>query len=118
MAKSCYLVEGFRQAFHLKLNLPIHQLVKDMVGNVWSIKGNNKMTLVNSVLVPNMTFWAGKVSVTFKSFKHHKRSALETRVLQVANGEVFPAALLKSGSACTTVWSFQAPQGYPHTVFI
>lgn len=51
VAKSHYLVEGIRQLFHLRLDRPIHQLVKDRVGNVRSVKGNNKTELVNTQAV-------------------------------------------------------------------
>ncbi len=48
--KTRYLVEGFRQVFHLRLNQPIHQIVKDRHANSRMVKGN-KMALANPQVV-------------------------------------------------------------------
>lgn len=44
---SQYLVNGFREVFHLRLDRPIRQLVEDRTSNVRLIKGNNKTALAN-----------------------------------------------------------------------
>ncbi len=45
--KTCYLVDGFRQGFHLRLDRPIHQILKDRLANIRTVKGNNRMALAN-----------------------------------------------------------------------
>ncbi len=45
--KTYYLVDVFRQGFHLRLDRPIHQLVKNRLANTRTVKGNNKMALIN-----------------------------------------------------------------------
>ncbi len=42
-----YLVEGFRQGFHLRLDRPIDQITLDKKGNKRTIEGNNKTALSN-----------------------------------------------------------------------
>ncbi len=45
--KTRYLVNGFRQGFHLRLVRPMYQLVKDKLANIRTVKGNNKTALIN-----------------------------------------------------------------------
>ncbi len=45
--KTRYLVDGFRRGFRLRLDQPIHQLVKDRLANIRTVKGNNKTALIN-----------------------------------------------------------------------
>ncbi len=45
--KSDYLVECFREGFHLRLDRPVHQIVKDRTHNARTIKGNNKTALID-----------------------------------------------------------------------
>ncbi len=40
-------MDGFRQGFCLRLDLPIHQIVKDRQANIRMVKGNKKMALAN-----------------------------------------------------------------------
>ncbi len=42
-----YLVEGFREGFHLRLNRPIDQIASDRRSNKRVVKGNNKTALDN-----------------------------------------------------------------------
>ncbi len=45
--KTHYLVDRFRQGFHLRLDQPIHQIVKDRQANIRMVKGKNKTTLAS-----------------------------------------------------------------------
>ncbi len=46
-----YLVDVFRQGFHLRLDRPINQLTLDWKRNKRTVEGNNKMALSNSQCV-------------------------------------------------------------------
>ncbi len=50
-SKSHYPVEGFRKGFHLRLDRPAQQIVKDREHNTRRVKGNNKTALANPLAV-------------------------------------------------------------------
>ncbi len=59
----------------------------ECIGEVVSSNGQPQ----HAILAQNVHCKDGRISVTFTSFTHHRGPMPETRVLQAANGEVYPA---------------------------